>query len=71
MPCPQKKTLQTDLSRHVNWLGPEFDAMPAAAITKHTHVSPFALEIAPATIRTIIGRLKITLGIGVGLGVAP
>ena len=71
----QKKTLHTDLSRHANWLGPEFDDMPAAAITK-THVSRFILKmqeagLAPATIRTIIGQLKTTLDIGVELGAAP
>lgn len=71
----QKKTLRTDLSRHENWLGPEFNDMPVAQITK-THVSRFVLkmqeaELAPATIRTVIGQLKTTLDIGVELGAAP
>lgn len=71
----QKKTLHTDLSRHANWLGPEFDAMPVATITK-TDVSHFVLKMqeagkAPATIRMIIGQLKTTLDIGVELGIAP
>jgi len=71
----QKKTLHTDLSRHENWLGPEFNDMPVAQITK-THVSRFVLkmqeaELAPATIRTIVGQLKTTLDIGVELGAAP
>ncbi len=71
----QKKTLSTDLSRHANWLGPEFNDMPVAQITK-THVSRFVLkmqeaELAPATIRTVIGQLKTTLDIGVELGAAP
>lgn len=71
----QKKTLHTDLSRHANWLGPEFNAMHVAAITK-THVSRFVLkmgeaELAPATIRTIVGQLKTTLDIAVEMGIVP
>lgn len=43
----QKETLHTDLSRHANWLGPEFDDMPVASITK-THVSRFVLKLQEA-----------------------
>lgn len=70
-----KKTLHTDLSRHANWLGPEFNDMRVVDITK-THVSRFVLKmqeagLAPATIRTTVGQLKATLDIGVELGAAP
>lgn len=67
----QKKTLHTDLSRHANWLGPEFDAERIVDITK-TDVSRFVLRmqeagLAPATIRTTVGQLKATLDIAVEL----
>lgn len=69
----QKKTLHTDLSRHANWLGPEFDAVRVGDITK-TDVSHFVLRmeeagLAPATIRTTVGQLKATLDIAVELGI--
>lgn len=68
----QKKTLHTDQSRYVNWLGPEFGDMLVAEITQ-TDVNRFVLKMqdagkAPATIRSTIGQLKTTLDIGVELG---
>lgn len=71
----QKKTLHTDLSRHANWLGPEFNAVRIVDISK-TDVSRFVLRmqeagLAPATIRTTVGQLKATLDIAVELGIVP
>ena len=70
-----KKTLHTDISRHANWIGPEFDDMLIADITK-THVSRFVLKmqdagLAPATIRTTIGQLSTTLALAVELDFVP
>lgn len=68
----QKKTLNTDQSRYLNWLEPEFGDKLVAEITQ-TDVHHFVLKMqeadkAPATIRSTIGQLKTTLDIGVELG---
>lgn len=70
----QKKTLHTDQSRYLNWLGPEFGDMLVAEISQ-TDINRFVLKMqdagkAPATIRSTIGQLKTTLDIGVELGAA-
>ncbi|MEN9480325.1 MAG: hypothetical protein RLZZ298_1720 [Pseudomonadota bacterium] len=68
-----KKTLHTDRSRQMHWIGPEFDHMAVEDITK-THISHFILKmldggLKPATIKTTIGQLRSTLEIGVELDV--
>lgn len=70
-----KKTIHSDISRHANWIGPEFDDMLVADINK-SHINRFVLKMqaaekAPSTIRTIVGQISTALELGVELDFIP
>ena len=66
-----KKTLRTDISRHANWVAPEFDDLAVTAIDKtHVHrlvVKMIDAKLAPATIRTTLGQVRTIFELAVDL----
>jgi hypothetical protein len=68
-----KKTIDTDISRHVNWIGPALDDLAVTEINKsHIHqlvVKMIEAGLAPATIRTIVGQTRTVLELAVDLGI--
>lgn len=66
-----KKTLHTDISRHVNWIAPDLDDLAVTEIDKtHIHrlvVKMIEAKLAPATIRTIVGQMRTIFELAVDL----
>lgn len=68
-----KKTIDTDISRHQNWIGPALDDLAVTEINK-THIHQLVVKmieagLAPSTIRTIVGQIRTVLGLAVDLDI--
>jgi len=68
-----KKTIATDISRDTNWIDAALGDLAVTEINKsHIHllvVKMIDADLAPATIRTIVGQIRTVLELAVDLGI--
>lgn len=69
----QKKTIETDVSRHRNWIGPALGDLMVTELNKsHVHHLMLRMNAAgrsPATIKTTVGQVGAVMELAVELGI--